>query len=434
MHISGVRVTVPVGEKKISAVVPNLMAVMKPLGVPGIRDPRKAVRNALENPISSRRLSEIAKGKRSAAIIVNDITRPYPGGLLVEEIVRELNSAGLDDNSIFLVVAYGIHRPNSDRELRAMFGDGVVDRLRVVDHFAGKSETLVSLGCTKSGMPVQINKDFAFADVKITTGLITPHHSAGFSGGRKSVVPGIAGLECLKTHHSFPIRPSRPAMGWLDGNPFHEEALEAARIAGVDFIVNTVDNEKRELVEVVAGDLNEAHLKGVEVCKKIWTVELPEKADVVIASPGGFPRDFDLHQAQKAIACSELACREGGRIILCAEARDGIGKFGKLLQEAKNPQEIVDKYISDGFTAESTAKAYMYARGLLHHDIAITETLIPEAEVRKMFLNYFPTLQDAVDDSLRSFGENTRFVVIPCAADIIPVIKNCRSEERVAEK
>ena len=152
-------------------------------------------------------------------------------------------------------------------------------------------------------------------------------------------------------------------------------------------------------------------------------MELPAKADVVIISPGGFPRDFDLHQSQKAIACAELACRPGGRIILCAEARDGIGKFGTLLQKANHPQEVVDKYISEGFTAESTAKAYMYARALLNHTVAITGTMIPESDVRSMFLDYFFTLQDAVENSLSLFGKDASFVVFPCASDIIPVVK-----------
>lgn len=429
MLINELKVYIPVGKKRISAIVPDTALVLGSANVPGLDNPRAAIRLALENPISSLKLCEIAKGKRTAAIIVNDITRPYPAKLLLEEIISELNAGGIFYNDICLVVAYGMHRINTDEEVRSMFGDEIVNNIKIVHHFAEKEETLVNIGNTKKGMPIFLNKEFVSADVKIATGLISPHHSAGFSGGRKSVVPGIAGLKTLKMHHSLPIRPSYPAMGWLKGNAFHEEALEAARMARVDFIVNTIDNANQELIAVVAGDLHEAHLQGVEICRRIWTVEIPSKADVVIVSPGGYPRDFDLHQAQKAIASAELVCKKGGRIILCAEAKDGIGKFGQLLKVASHPKDIIDKYISEGFSSESTAKAYMYARALLNFDIAITETLVPEAEAKEMFLSYFPTLQDAIDDSLGSAGRNAKFTVIPNAADVISVLKNTKTQE-----
>ncbi len=415
-------VVVPVGKGHVKALVPNLVAVAKPKSVPGVPDEREEVRRALRNPIGSGTLREIARGKRTAGIVVNDITRPYPGGLLVEEIARELNEAGLEDGKIFLVVAYGIHRVNTDEELRSMFGDAVVERFRIVHHRAGDEETLVTLGRTPGGVTVQINREFAAAEVKITTGLITPHHSAGFSGGRKSVVPGISGLACLRTHHSFPIRPKDPSMGWISGNPFHEHALDAARMVGIDFIVNTVDNVEREMVATVAGDLAEAHKVGVEICRSIWEVDLPSRADVVIVSPGGYPRDFDLHQSQKACSCAELACRPGGQIILCAEAPDGAGKFGKLLQEAKHPEELVEKYTREGFTAESTAKAYMYARALLKHRLGLACSKVPKDEAERMFMLSYASLEEGIQDALAHYGEDATFLVIPYASDIIPVI------------
>jgi nickel-dependent lactate racemase len=338
---------------------------------------------------------------------------------LVEEIARELSIGGMRDEDIFLVVAYGMHRVNTDDELKNIFGESVVGRFRIVHHKGADDDTLVTLGTTARGVSVRINREFAVADLKILTGLITPHHSAGFSGGRKSILPGISGLKTLQTHHSFPIRPPMPSMGWLEGNPFHEEALEAARIASVDFIVNTIDNADREMVATVAGELNEAHLKGVEICKSIWAYELHSKADVVIVSPGGYPRDFDLHQSQKACSCAELACREGGEIILCAEAPDGPGKFAKLLKEANNPQEVIDKYTKEGFTAESTAKAYMYARAMTKHKIGLDCSLIPEAEAREMFMIPYATLNDAIEDALKNYGNNASFIAVPYAADII---------------
>ncbi|MDR3353598.1 MAG: nickel-dependent lactate racemase [Synergistaceae bacterium] len=409
----------PLGRGSVTARIPNLMAVVEPKPVRGVGDDRKEVRRALAEPIGSPRLREIARGKRSAAIVVNDITRPYPGGLFVEELARELNEAGLRDDEIFLVVAYGTHRINTDEELTGMFGERVVKRFRFVHHVGSDAGTLVNIGVTPRGVSVDVNREFMAADVKILTGLIAPHHAAGFSGGRKSLLPGISGLQTLKTHHSFPFRPRIPSMGWLDGNAFHEEALAAAKLARVDFILNSVDNANRELVAAVAGDLEAAHRAGVEICRPIWTFELPSKADVVIVSPGGFPRDIDLYQSQKACSCAELACRDGGEIVLCSEASDGAGKFARLLQEASHPQEVIDKYVREGFTAESTAKAYMYARALIRFRVGIACSTLRSEDVEKMFMSHYNTIEDAIESALKRCGEGASFLAIPSASEMI---------------
>lgn len=423
MNGTKTKVEFPVGKSSVTVSVPNLLALVTPRDVPGVADDRAEVRRALENPTGTRRLSELASGKKTAAIVVNDITRPYPGQLLVEEIARELNAGGVKDEDIFLVVAYGMHRANTDEELKKMFGESVVGRFRIVHHNGMDESRLVTVGTTAGGIEVNINKEFAAADVKILTGLITPHQSAGFSGGRKSVLPGISGLKALRKHHSFPIRPTRPSMGWMDGNPFHEEALDAARIAGVDFIVNTIDNAGREMVAAVAGELDAAHRKGVGICASIWNFELPEKADVVIVSPGGYPRDFDLHQSQKACACAELACKEGGEILLCAEVTDGAGKFAKLLRDASDPREVIEKYTREGYTAESTAKAYMYARALTSYKIGIACSTLAHDEIEQMFMIPYQTIEQGIEDALRRYGEGATFIAVPYAADIIVKVR-----------
>lgn len=236
------------------------------------------------------------------------------------------------------------------------------------------------------------------------------------------MIPGIAGINSLKAHHSFPIRPKVSSMGWLKGNPFHKESLAAAYIAGVDFIVNSVDNAERELVACVAGELNAAHLKGVEICAEIWTVPVSGKADVIIVSPGGYPRDFDLHQAQKAIGCAEMLCKEGGQIILCAEARDGVGKFGKVLVDAKDPQEVIDKFVRYGYTPEKVSKAYMWARAAQQFKLSVACSRIGKAELESMFLEGFDTIEEAIAAALNRYGDDATFLVIPHASDVTPII------------
>lgn len=417
-------VKLPLGKGVIEAEVPNVLKVAMPKEVKCVEDPRMEIRRAILNPIGSPRLKEIAKGKHSAAIVVNDITRPYPGGMMVEELVNELHLAGMCDNEIFLVVAYGTHRVETREELIGMFGEDLVRRFRFVHHVADDPSTLKVIGKTEYGMTVQINREFAEAEVKILTGLITPHSCAGYSGGRKSVVPGISGMECLKLHHSFPVVPADPAMGWMEGNLFHEQALAAARLAGVDFIINNIDNANREMVAAVAGDLNEAHIAGTKICGQIWVTRIPTRADVVIVSPGGHPRDFDLHQAQKASSVAEMACKLGGHIIVCAEAPDGSAKFGKHLKNAKSPQEVVDLFKRVGMTADATGKAYMWARGMLKHRISIANSLVSQKELEEMFFNYYPTVKEAIEDSLKIYGEDATFIVIPYASDIFVVAED----------
>ena len=416
-------VSFKVGETVIDAAIPNLMGVIAPNDFPPVPDIRAEIRRALDNPIGTPRLTQIAKGKKNAAIIVNDITRPYPGGLMVEELARDLNAAGLNDECIFLVVAYGNHRVNTEAECREMFGDEVVDRFRIVHHVATDPATLVHLGATAEGMVVEINKDFAEADLKITTGAIIPHQLAGFSGGRKSVIPGISGLAGLVAHHSFPIRPKDSSMGWMDNNPFHEQAVAGARLAGVDFIINSVENASRGIVLAVAGDLDLAHRAGVDMCRKIWTVSIPAKADVVVVSPGGYPRDFDLHQAQKAIGCAEVVCRVGGRIIMCAEARDGIAKCGKTMQAAKDPQEIIDKFTEHGYAADSVSKAYLWCRAVQRFSLVVTNSMVSREDLTKMFLECEETLEQAISKALHDYGKDATFLAMPLASEIIPVIE-----------
>lgn len=414
------KIRIPVGESWAEALVPNCLGMAMPENIPGVPDIRAEIQRALANPIGSPKLRELAKGKRTAVIVVNDITRPYPGGIMVEELARELQAGGMEDNQISLVVAYGHHRCNTDEELVKMFGNEVVKRFRIIHHDAMDPEKLLTVGRTSAGIDVEINKDFVLADLKITTGCITPHQLAGYSGGRKSILPGISGMKALKIHHSFPIRPEVTSLGWLLGNPFHEQSLEAARIAGVDFILNSIDNFQKQVVQCVAGDLNEAHLAGVDICNQVWKVKVKEKPDVVIVSPGGYPRDFDLHQAQKAVGCAEVICKEGGTIILCAEMRDGKGRPGKVLYDAESVEEVMDIFRKEGYTPHANSKAYMWARAMQHFHLIIAQSRISEEEITGMFMEYAETLQAAVDSAAARHGKNAVYLAIPYASDMIP--------------
>ena len=413
--------SLPIGKRKQELQLPDSAQILLPPETEGVSDIKTEIRRAMNNPIGSDKLSVIAKGKHSAAIVINDITRPYPGREMVEVIAEELNKVGISDKNITLVIAYGHHRDNTEEELLSMLGANNLKRFRIEHHHAGDPDTMVTLGQTSMGIDVQINKVFAEADVKITTGCITPHQLAGFSGGRKSILPGISGMNALKKHHSLPIRPDHTSLGWYKDNPFHTQALEAARIAGVDFIVNSVDNANRGVVACVAGDVEKAHEEGIKICRKVWSVKVKDKGDIVIVSPGGYPRDFDLHQSQKALGCAEVLCKEGRTIILCAEMIDGEGRPGKVLLDSNSPDDVIKAFVETGYTPQALSKAYMIARALKHYRIIVIGSKVSKEKLEKMGFETGENLQDVVNEELKT-QPRARIIVAPYASDILPEI------------
>lgn len=417
------KITMPFGKDQLDAEVPNLITTLKPTYVKPLDKPNDVLMKKLENPTGTPSLRYLTDHKRDAVIVINDITRPCHSDILVPGIVKVLNEAGIKDDKIKLLVATGNHRGNTKKELEGMLGKEIVKRIKIYNHNDLDKENLEYIGITKRKIPVYINKLFVNSSLKILTGIVSPHHSAGFGGGRKSVLPGISGIETIRPHHSFPIRPFKPSMGWIDGNPMHEESLEAARMAGVDFIVNVVNNIDEQIAGIFTGEVDQAHREGVKLCNRIHRAKVPEKADVVITSPGGFPRDFDLHQSQKAVVPAEMCCKMGGTIILVTEARDGIGKFGNWLKNAKKPEEVIERFKKEGFTLESSSKALYYARALMNFKLMVVTKGIQEEELKEMFFIPVQNIQKAIDDSIKLIGGQAKFIFIPHGSDIIPEIE-----------
>lgn len=415
---------IPYGEVKIRVDVPNCLGVYGSVySKTVLNETKKTIKRAIENPIGTQRLKEIACGKKNAVIVVNDLTRPCPVSIMVEQILDELYMAGIKDEDIKILIANGNHRPMTEEEIKKMLGDEVYNRIKCLNHDCMDHSTMRYFGTTKRGVPIYVNRIVGDADLKITTGLIMPHQSAGFSGGRKSIIPGVSSIETLRVHHSFPIRPFEPTMGMIEGNSFHEEAMEGAKMVGVDFIVNTVQNEHGETVNAVAGDLERAYHAGVRLCKKIWEVPIPQKVDVVITSPGGYPRDIDLHQSQKAMASAERIVKDNGIIILVAECREGIGKFENILKEAKTPLDVVELFNREGYTKDATSKAFMLARAMLHHRLIIVNDFWPESVFQSIFFTVAQSVEEAINIALMVMGKDADFIVLPKGSGIIPKMK-----------
>ncbi len=414
---------IPYGKGQMEVRIPkkNYVATLRPRFKPGLKDEAGAVRQALENPIGTPRLREMARGRKSAVIVVNDITRPTATYKLLPHLIQELKDGGMRENQVQLLVATGTHRDNTPEELEGMLGKDMVRRFQVVNHHCQDDRMMVDLGKTSGGIPVVINRLFWEAELKITTATIAPHQSAGFSGGRKSVLPGIASLATLKQHHGFGMRSERPAMGWVDGNPFHSNALEAAKMAKTDFILNTVQNDRKEITQVVAGDVEKAWLEGVKASREIFEVKIPRPADIVITTPGGFPKDIDLYQSQKAMASSELVVKEGGTVILLAECKDGVGAHGfyEWMSAATCPQDVIDRFIREGYSI-GASKAWLFSRCLKRSDLIVVSKCLNDEILKEMFTERADTVDEAIEKALAKHGENAEIILLKNGSDMVP--------------
>ncbi|KJS23512.1 MAG: hypothetical protein VR72_01475 [Clostridiaceae bacterium BRH_c20a] len=415
------KVKFPYGNSFIDTELPINTEVLMPEYIQPLNNPLLAIKNAILHPIGSPRLSEVSLGRDSVAIVINDITRPSPTETMLTLIIDELVKSGISLDQITVIIANGNHELCSDEDIKKMVGFWF-SKILIINHDCCDEEQLSFVGITKKGLPVYVNKYYIQASLRILTGIITPHQSAGYSGGRKSVVPGIAGLKTLQIHHSFPIRPEFPVMGVINGNSFHEEAIQAAELAGVDFIVNVVKNYKGELIGAVAGDLVNAHLQGVAICEKAWVKKVRQRYDIVFVSPGGFPKDIDLHQAQKAVAVAEQVTKIGGTIVLIAKCCKGVGKFGQVLKNAKSIEEVIRDFSINGFSANHSSKAYMYARALKKFKLIIVTNNILPNELAQMFMSGFTSLDEVVF-TLNNL-EDLSILCMPYAIDCIPVVQN----------
>ena len=289
-------------------------------------EPRESLAQLLANPMGSPPLSELAKGKRSACILICDITRPVPNETILTPVLETLEAAGIPRDQILILVATGLHRPNLGEELVEMVGPRIAAEYRIENHDGLDLASHAYLGDSPRGVPIWLDRRFVESDLKITTGLIEPHFMAGYSGGRKVICPGIAALETVKVWHGpdFLEHP-RADSGILDGNPVHEENTWIAKRAGCDFIVNVVIDAERRPLAFFAGDMITAFERGVEFVRDIVRDTVPEPVDIVVTSSAGYPLDTTFYQSVKGMVCAMPIVKQGGTIIVAASMTEGIG-------------------------------------------------------------------------------------------------------------
>ncbi len=311
-----------------------------------LRDAAGAIECGLDSPIDSPPLAELARGKRSAAISVCDITRPAPNRLVLPPLLARLEQAGIPREGITILIATGLHRPASDREICEIVGEPVAAAYRVVNHYARELSEHRHLGSTASGTPVYIDERFVSADLHITLGFIEPHLMLGYSGGRKLIVPGLAAQETIKVIHSprF-MREPRACEGSIEDNPLHRELLEIAGMARHDFMFDVALARDRSIAGVFAGSPVAAHRKGVEFVSRVLLETLPEQVDAVITTGAGYPLDLTFYQSIKGITAASHIVKTGGKILLIAACEEGSGapEFSRMVRESPSDAEFMKR-------------------------------------------------------------------------------------------
>jgi nickel-dependent lactate racemase len=320
--LTGSSLSLPFGATTLR--LPVEAEVLAPPRAEVLEDENGAIQHALDHPIGCEPLARMVKPGQSVAIVVNDITRLARSDMFLPPIVDTLNRGGVPDRDIFIVFALGTHRAQTEAEMRAIVGEGIARRIRMFDHDGSDDANLVYVGTTSFGNRVEINRRVFDADCIILTGEIIFHQIAGYSGGRKSLVPGVAGNRTTTFNHRMVLDP-RCGPGVLAGNPAHEDMLEGSRMVGPDFVVNVVLSPAGKLLYVAAGDVEKAHLEGCRAADRLLRTSIDCLYDAVIASAGGAPLDIDLRQAHKGMENACAALRPGGMLYYYAECGDGLG-------------------------------------------------------------------------------------------------------------
>jgi len=382
-------------------------------------NPENRLKNLLKNPINSLSLRDLIIQKKASKIliIVNDITRPTPYEVILPLLLDELHQMGIKKENIIFIIATGIHRSNSQEEIKEIFGENIFSAYKFINHDCD-NPYLKDLGKLKSGNKLWVDPIVSDIDFIITTGVIVPHYFAGFSGGRKSILPGICGRKTIEANHTQMVHHDARA-GNLKDNPVHQEMQEAAEKVGVDFNINVVTDENHQIVEIVAGELLTSWQQGVEVCKQIYICPIKKKAEVVIASAGGYPKDINVYQAQKALNNASQAIKPGGTIILLAECSEGYGEptFEKWIEEASSPDDIIGrlnkKFILGGHKAYSIAKLTKKAEVILISSL-------PQDKVRKLFFIPMKNISQALNYVKDKYGEDFQAYILPSGNTVLP--------------
>ncbi|MFD2090010.1 nickel-dependent lactate racemase [Blastococcus deserti] len=421
------RIELAYGESGLAVDLPDdRTTVIEPRYLPGAPDPAAVLRSALREPVAGPPLRELVRPGQTVAISICDGTRAQPRDLMVPAVLEEL--AGIVDlDDVVVLVATGTHRGNTEAELRAMLGADVVDRVHVLNHDARDDASLVWMGRHGNGVPVWLNRHWVEADVRITTGFVEPHFFAGFSGGPKLTVPGLAGLETVLTLHDARRIGSPDAVwGVCEGNPVHDDIRAVVAAVGrVDFGFDVTLNREQQIVGAFGGELFAMHAAAREAAREQAMAPVPGRFDVVVTTNSGFPLDQNLYQAVKGISAAATVVKDGGAIICAAECRDGFpnhGSYREVLESADSPQALLDlienraRTVPDQWQVQVQAKVQSRARVIMH------TSYLSDHALEAAHLEQTHDIGATVQELLAAAGPDARVCVLPEGPQTIPYV------------
>ena len=419
------------GEEGLNISLPDYLNidVLEPVHGEGLPDQAAAIEDALLRPIDSKPLRDLVKQSDTIGIIINDITRPMPYKIILPILLRELGS--ISDEQILLFNATGTHRPNTDAELMEMLGEDVLNRYRIIQNDAGDRHSHKLVGTTKGGNDIWLHKAYLDCDIRILTGFIEPHFFAGFSGGGKAVMPGLALLETILRNHAVNnIDHPKATLGVTYGNPIWEEIQQAASLAPPSFLLNLALNKDKKITAVFAGDFHKAYKRGCDYVRKNAMVVVEKPYDIVITSNSGYPLDINLYQAVKGMSAAARIVAGGGSIVVVAECRDGIpahGEYGRLLCEAESHHSLLRKIHEKDFAKQDMWQAQLHSMICQKADVYFQSRNLSDEQIKRAFLKPCSSVEDTLEELLHKYGKDASICILPEGPQTIPYISAVHS-------
>ncbi len=400
------------------------VTVVEPTFVPALPDPGAAIRAALEAPIGSPPLRELIRSGMRVGVIFSDITRPAPNPLLLAAVLEVLDAVpGVD---VTLFNALGTHRPNTEAELRAMLGGAIFETRRIVQNNTFEPATQVRVGVTSKGHETWLNAELMRCDLKVLTGFIEPHLFAGFSGGGKAIMPGMAGQRTvLGNHDAGMVGHPKAIWGVTHGNPIWEEVREVAGQAGRLFLLNVTLNRDKAVTGVFAGDLDRAHAAGCAFVKGSAMVPVALPFDIVVTTNSGYPLDINLYQSVKGMRAADQVVRPGGVVIIATSCWDGVpehGLYGEILRESRDPRELLERICAPGFLEQDQWQAHVQALVQSKAEVFVRSDGLTDAQIRAALLRPCRRIEDTIADLLDKYGRGASICVMPEGPQTIPYI------------
>lgn len=417
------KVQLAYGKGNISIQVPDEAVVVEPQHIDSLADEKAAVLHALRHPIGTPPLKEMVKASDRVAIVISDITRPTPNHKLVPWLIEEMSHVPKEN---FVVInGLGSHRHNTREELISMLGQEVVDTIRVINHEAFDDNELVHVGRNSYGSEVYLNKTYVEADFKIVTGFIEPHFFAGFSGGPKGINPGIVGIKTIQDFHNAEmIGNPKSTWGVIEGNSVQDAATQNCLMAKPEFMLNVTLNGDKEITNVFAGDVIEAHREGCKFVKHHAMVAVDQAFDIVITTNAGYPLDQNLYQTVKGMSAGVEIVKEGGSIISIAECSDGLpshGNFGPILKMRNTPQDLLDMINEPSFSMFDQWEAQKLAMIQMRADCYLYSSL-DEETVHDCMLQPIKDIEETLEQLIKKYGPDASIAVLPLGPLVVPYV------------